>query len=144
MISAGWQVSSGGRMTVHTEREIPLSPGSDGMLARIIHRVVEGRAEPMEVTSVLRRVCAESRERPPELLLIRIKELWTKIAGAPRLARDEKDRRYYAFIGEALVLYFGCAPTEFVAQANGRTGSALARFPHPDEAHAPGDPGTDA
>jgi hypothetical protein len=104
------------RMTVHTEREIPLSPGSDGMLAHVIHRVVEGRAEPVEVTAVLRRICAECRHRPPELLLIRIKELWTQVAGAPKLARDEKDRRYYAFLGEALVLYFGCSPADFVAR----------------------------
>jgi hypothetical protein len=103
-------------MIVHTEREIPLSPASDGLLAQVIHRVVEGRAEPTEVTTVLRRVCEESRRRPPELLLLRIKDLWTKIAGAPRLARDEKDRRYFAFIGEALVLYFGSSPTEFVAR----------------------------
>lgn len=100
---------------VHTEREIPLSPIADGMLARIVHRVVDGLADPLEVTSVLKRVCEESRHRPPELLLLRIKELWTKIAGVPRLARDEKDRRYFAFIGEALVLYFGCSPADFVS-----------------------------
>ena len=69
------------------EREIPLSPDMDGMLARVIVRVVDGLAEPVEVTSVLRRVCEESRGRPPEVLLLRIKGLWTKIAGAPRLAR---------------------------------------------------------
>jgi hypothetical protein len=76
---------------------------------------VDGRAEPTEVTAVLRRVCEENRHRPPELLLLRVKELWTKIAGAPRVTRDEKDRRYFGFIGEALVLYFGCASSEFVA-----------------------------
>jgi hypothetical protein len=94
-------------MVAPTEREIPLSPVTDGMLATIIQRVVDGRAEPVEVTAVLRRVCEESRHRPPELLVLRVKDLWTKIAGAPRLARDEKDRRYLGFIGEALVLYFG-------------------------------------
>jgi hypothetical protein len=103
-------------MAAHSEREVQLSPSTDGMLATIIQRVVDGRAEPMEVTAVLQRVCDESRHRPPELLLLRVKELWTKIAGAPRVTRDEKDRRYFGFIGEALVLYFGCAPSEFVAQ----------------------------
>ena len=127
-------------MTVHSEREIALSPGSDGMLAQTIRRVVEGRAEPIEVTAVLRRVCAEFRHRPPELLLLRIKELWTKLAGAPKLARDEKDRRYFAFIGEALVLYFGCSPADFVARRAGPLPPPV----HPGEAHAPGDPGTDA
>ena len=102
-------------MTAHTEREVQFSPSTDGMLATIIQRVVDGRAEPTEVTAVLRRVCEENRHRPPELLLLRVKELWTKIAGAPRVTRDEKDRRYFGFIGEALVLYFGCAPSEFVA-----------------------------
>ena len=102
-------------MAAHSDREVPLSPSTDGMLATIIQRVVGGRAEPAEVTAVLQRVCAESRHRPPELLLLRIKELWTKIAGAPRVRRDEKDRRYFGFIGEALVLYFGNAPSEFVA-----------------------------
>jgi hypothetical protein len=98
------------------EREVPLSPGTDGMLAFIVQRVVDGTAEPMEVTAILRRVCDESRHRPPELLLLRIKELWTKVAGAPRLARDDKDRRYFGFIGEALVLYFGNATSDFVAR----------------------------
>ena len=45
------------------------------MLARVIHRVVDGVAEPAEITAVLRRVCQECRHRPPELLLLRIKEL---------------------------------------------------------------------
>jgi hypothetical protein len=106
-------------MAVQVDREIPLSPDTDGMLASIIHRVVEGRAEPLEVTAVLRRVCGESRHHAPEILLLRIKALWAKIAGAPRLARDEKDRRYLAFIGEALVLYFGSSPSEFVARRAG-------------------------
>ena len=103
-------------MTAHSEREIPLSPSTDGMLASLIQRVVDGRAEPVEVTSVLRRVCEENRHRPPELLVLRVKELWTKVAGAPRLGRDEKDHRYFGFVGEALVLFFGCAPSEFVAR----------------------------
>lgn len=103
-------------MAAHLEREVQLSPSTDGMLATIIQRVVDGRAEPAEVTAVLRRVCEESRHRPPEVLLLRVKELWTKIAGTPRVTRDEKDRRYFGFIGEALVLYFGGASSEFVAR----------------------------
>ena len=103
-------------MAAYPEREVQLSPSTDGMLATIIQRVVDGRAEPMEVTAILRRVCEESRDRPPEMLLRRIKELWTKIAGAPCVTADEKDRRYFGFIGEALVLFFGCAPSEFVAR----------------------------
>jgi hypothetical protein len=103
-------------MTAPSDREIRLSPSTDGMLASLIQRVVDGRAESVEVTAVLRRVCEESRDQPPELIVLRVKELWTKIAGAPRVGRDEKDRRYFGFIGEALVLYFGCAPSEFVAR----------------------------
>ena len=116
MLGAMQRVNPPGRIPVHIEREILLSSNTDGMLARLVHRVVEGRAEAMEVTTVLRRVCEESRHRPPELLLLRIKELWTRIAGAPRLDRDDKDRRYFAFIGETLVLYFECSPTEYVAR----------------------------
>ena len=103
-------------MAAPMEREVHLSPSTDGMLASLIQRVVEGRAEPVEVTAVLRRVCEESRHRPPEQLVLRVKDLWTKIAGAPRLTHDEKDRRYFGFIGEALVHYFGPAPSEFVAR----------------------------
>jgi hypothetical protein len=103
-------------MDAPTEREIHLSPGTDGMLAIIIQRVVDGRAEPAEVTAVLRRVCDESRCRPPESLVLRVKELWAKVAGASRPMHDEKDRRYFGFIGEALVLYFGSAPSELVAR----------------------------
>ncbi len=103
-------------MAAPLEREIHLSPSTDGMLASVIQRVVDGRAEPVEVTAVLRRVCAECRSRPPELLVLRVQELWTKVAGAPQLAHSERDRRYYGFVGEALVHYFGPAPSEFVAR----------------------------
>ena len=57
------------------------------MLAYMVRRVVDGAAEPREVTTVLRRVCDESRHQPPELLLLRIKELWTKAAVQPRTDR---------------------------------------------------------
>ena len=90
-------------MATSTEREIRLSPSTDGMLASVIQRVVDGRAEPVEVTAVLRRVCEECRDRPPEFLMLRVKELWTKVAGAPQLTHNEKDRRYFGFVGEALV-----------------------------------------
>ncbi|MBW8770628.1 MAG: hypothetical protein JF589_12780 [Gemmatimonadetes bacterium] len=93
-----------------------LSPSTSGMLAYVIRRVAEGTADPREVTTVLRRVCDESRLRPPEVLLLRIKELWTKAAGMPRPARDDRDRRYFALIGEALLLYFGSSSTDFVAR----------------------------
>jgi hypothetical protein len=95
------------------QREMPpLSSSTSGMLAYVIRRVVDGTAEPRQVTTVLRRVCDESRERPPELLLLRIKELWTKAAGMPRAARDDRDRRYFALIGEALLLYFGSSSSD--------------------------------
>jgi len=93
-----------------------LSSSTSGMLAYVIRRVVEGSAEPREVTTVLRRVCDEGRQRPPEVLLLRIKELWAKAAGSPRPTRDDRDRRYFALIGEALLLYFGSSPMDFVAR----------------------------
>jgi len=86
------------------------------MLAYVIRRAVDGTADQREVTTVLRRVCDESRGHPPELLVLRIKELWTKAAGNPRPARDDRDRRYFAIIGEALLLYFGSSSNEFVAR----------------------------
>jgi hypothetical protein len=94
----------------------PLSPSTSGMLAYVVRRVVDGAAEPREVTTVLRRVCDESRRHPPELLLLCIKELWIKAAGKPRATRDDRDRRYFALIGEALLLYYGSSSTEFVAR----------------------------
>ena len=48
-----------------------------------------------------------------------------KAGGAPRATRDDRDRRYFALIGEALVLYFGNSSTEFVAR-------------RPSFVHAPG------
>jgi len=90
---------------IEIQREVP-----DSMLAQVIYRVVHGEAAANEVTSVLRRVCDESRTRPAESMLLRIKELWTKVAGVPRAARDDCDRRYYTFIGEALELYFASSP----------------------------------
>ena len=93
------------------------------MLAYVVRRVVDGAAEPREVTTVLRRVCDESRRHPPELLLLRIKELWIKAAGKPRATRDDRDRRYFALIGEALLLYL----RELVDGVRGATAGAGAR-----------------
>ena len=64
----------------------------------------------------LRRVCSESRTRPPELMLLRIKELWTKVTGTPRAGCDDSDRRYYTFIGEALALYFESSPAPIMTR----------------------------
>ena len=94
----------------------PLSSNTSGMLAYVVRRVAEGKADPREVTTILRRVCEKSRQRPPKVLLLRIKELWTKAAGTPRPTRDDRDRRYFALIGEALLLYFGSSSTDFVAR----------------------------
>jgi hypothetical protein len=57
--------------------------------------------------------------RPPELLLLRIKELWTKVVGIPRAGRADRDRRYYTFIGEALVLYFEPSSSPVAAERAG-------------------------
>jgi hypothetical protein len=110
------ELSGGSTMEQQLLETPPLSASTSGMLAYVIRRVADGTAEPREVTTVLRRVCEESRQRPPELLLLRIKELWTKAAGAPRPTRDDRDRRYFALIGEALLLYFGSSSTDFVAR----------------------------
>ena len=102
---------------IEIQREVPtLSHAADSMLAMVIHRVVHGEATAIEVTSVLRRVCDESRARPAESMLLRIKDLWTKVAGVPRAGRDDRDRRYYTFIGEALELYFASSPSHVVAR----------------------------
>jgi hypothetical protein len=64
------------------------------------------------------------------VLVVRIKELRNKIAGAPSVARDEKDPRYISYNREALVLYFGCA-----AQS-----AFVARRPSPIHGDGCGDP----
>jgi len=94
-------------MLGHLGNETLLSQGTNELLAYVVQRVVDGTAAPTEVTTVLRRVCDESRHRQPEVLVLRIKELWAKVAGTPGPAPYERDRRYFALIGEALVLYFG-------------------------------------
>jgi hypothetical protein len=99
------------------QREVPtFSHAADDKLAFVIHRMVHGEATAVEVTAALRRLCGESRTRPPELMLLRIKELWTKVAGVPRAGRDDCDRRYYTFIGEALALYFESSPAPVTAR----------------------------
>jgi hypothetical protein len=105
---------------VENQRDVPtLAHPADSMLALVIHRLAHGEASAIEVTSVLRRVCDESRSRPPEVLLLRIKELWTKVAGTPRAGRDDRDRRYYTLIGEALTLYFEPSPSRAATRARG-------------------------
>jgi hypothetical protein len=51
-------------------------------------------------------VCEESRNQPPELLLRRIRELWEKLANSSRMHFDERDPRYFALVGECIVIYF--------------------------------------
>jgi hypothetical protein len=91
---------------IHT----PLSQQTMELLAQTIGHVVQGVAPAGRVTAVLQRVCQESRGRPPELLLLRVKELWAKVASGSRLSFEERERRYYSFIGECLVLFFDLPP----------------------------------
>ena len=86
--------------------QTPLSLHTSEMLAQAIVHVIDGSARPGETTATLRRVCEESRGQPPEQLLLRIKELWTKIAGSAGMTYEEGDRRYFAFIGQCLALYY--------------------------------------
>lgn len=105
---------------VEIQRDVPtMSHPVDSMLALVIHRLAHGEVTGSEVTTVLRRVCVESRTRPPEVLLLRIKDLWTKVAGVPRPGRDDRDRRYYTFIGEALTLYFESSPSPVAPRSRG-------------------------
>lgn len=83
-----------------------LSQHTSELLAQAIVQVVKGSGTPGEITAALRRVCEESRGQPAEQLLLRIKELWTKIAGSAGLTYEEGDRRYFAFIGQCLALYY--------------------------------------
>jgi hypothetical protein len=84
----------------------PLSQQTTELLAQTITQVVNGSATDRAVTAVLRRVCEESRDQPPELILLRIKELWHKIAVGARLAFEDRDRRYFSLVGECLELYY--------------------------------------
>ena len=94
-------------MTDTVRQRAALSQQTSELLAHTILQILNGVAVPGEVTAVLRRACLEGRDRPPELLVIRIKELWAKIAEGSRVTFQERDRRYFAVIGECLVLYFG-------------------------------------
>ena len=76
------------------------------LLVQTLSRVIDGSASQGEVTDVLRRVCDESRRRPPELIVVQLKELWSKIAGSSGLTGDARDRRYFAVLGEYLALYY--------------------------------------
>jgi hypothetical protein len=89
-----------------------LSPHTTQRLAHVINQLLHGSITPGEVTSVLRRACEESRDRPPEQLLLRIKELWFRFAEGSRVPFAERDRRYFAVVGECLVLYHGLVPTQ--------------------------------
>jgi hypothetical protein len=108
---------------IHT----PLSQPTMELLAQTIGQVVQGSALPSRVTSVLQRVCEESRGRPPELLLLRIKELWAKISSGSRVSFEERDRRYFSFIGECLVLYFELPPAPPVRHYPLREGALRVR-----------------
>jgi hypothetical protein len=103
---------------IHT----PLSQQTMELLAQTIGYIVEGAASAGRVTAVLQRVCQESRGRPPELLLLRVKELWAKVASGSRLSFEERERRYYSFIGECLVLFFDLPPAPPVRHAPLRDG----------------------
>lgn len=96
-------------MSDHPSQPRLLSQQTDELLTHTIHRILTGLATAGEVTPVLRRVCVDAGNRPPELIIIRIRQLWSKVAEGSRVAFAERDRRYFAFIGECLELYH-CVP----------------------------------
>ena len=98
------------------------APGSGAGIGRVEQAVEQGRVDPLAVREPLEgqvqmgEVLGALRPERAELLMLRVKELWTKVAGAPQLTHNEKDRRYFGFVGEALVHYFGPAPSAYVAR----------------------------
>ena len=93
-------------MTDDVRQRHALSQQTSELLTHTIYQILNGVATAGEVSAVLRRACLESRDHPPELLVLRIKELWAKVAEGSRVTFQERDRRYFAVIGECLVLYF--------------------------------------
>jgi hypothetical protein len=94
-------------MTSDARQQLHLSPQTTELLVFTIRQIVGGFSQPRDVTAVLRRVCAESGGALPEVILLRIKELWIKAtqdAGGPSV---ELDQRYFALIGECLAVYHG-------------------------------------
>jgi hypothetical protein len=94
-------------MTSDARQQLHLSQQTTELLVFTIRQIVGGFSEPREVSAVLRRVCAESGDALPEVILLRIKELWTKArqdAGGPSV---ELDQRYFSLISECLAIYHG-------------------------------------
>jgi hypothetical protein len=105
-------------MTIHPRQQLDLSPQTTELLVLTIMQIAGGFAEPREVTAVLRRVCDESRDVLPEVLLLRLKELWGKATREVVGARSELDHRYASLIGECLALYHGRLHRDPVRQRN--------------------------
>jgi hypothetical protein len=105
-------------MTSDPRQRLDLSQQTTELLALTIRQIAGGFAEPREVTAVLRRVCDESSDVLPEVLLLRIKELWGKATRDVGGARSELDHRYASLIGECLALYHGRVYRDPVRQRN--------------------------
>jgi hypothetical protein len=106
-------------MTSDTRQQLELSQQTTELLVLTIMQIAGGFAEPREVTAVLRRVCDESSGVLPEVLLLRIKELWAKATrGDVGGTRTELDHRYASLIGECLALYHGRVYRDPVRQRN--------------------------
>lgn len=105
-------------MTSDPRQRLDLSQQTTELLVLTIRQIAGGFAEPREVTAVLRRVCDESSDVLPEVLLLRIKELWGKATRDVGGARSELDHRYASLIGECLALYHGRVYRDPVRQRN--------------------------
>jgi hypothetical protein len=99
-------------MTTDAARQIHLSQQTTELLVFTIRQIADGFSEARGVTAVLNRVCGESHDVRPELILLRIKELWAKATQDAGGARPELDRRYSSLIGECLTIYHERAKRE--------------------------------
>ena len=103
-------------MPTDARHPMHLSQQTTELLVFTIMQLAGGFAEPRDVTAVLRRVCDESRDVLPEVVLLRIKELWIKATQDAAGTRAELDHRYSSLIGECLALYHGRSYREPVRQ----------------------------
>ncbi len=99
-------------MITNSARQLHLSQQTTELLVFTIRQIVGGFSQPRDVTAVLRRVCGESVGVSPEVILLRIRELWRKATQDAGGTHVELDRRYSSLIGEYLAVYHGRANPE--------------------------------
>ena len=89
------------------EPTLPFSPDTTRRLRAALTRVSLRTDSSVAVTAVLRAACDESRNVPPDRVVVGLHAIWRRVRPMPGRCPDAVQNRYRAVVAELLSLRFG-------------------------------------